>query len=237
MFFADIHCHALAAVDDGAKDDRTMFSMLDAAYADNVRILCFTPHWQPSVFGDNRAVSDNAFLRAREYIKRTGRNMSLFLANELRYDAAAASWLSDRSCRTLGGTRSVLVDFSAGESAGRISDGLTRLLGAGYRPILAHTERYRSLAFSSGELKRLRSDGVRIQVNADSILGKAGFGCRMRSHSLLDSGLADIVASDSHGIDYRPTMLTKAFEAVSKKYGNLYAAELFKENPAELLAR
>ena len=234
MYFADIHCHALSAVDDGAKDDRTMFAMLDAAYADNVRILCLTPHWNPSAFGDNRRKSGDAFLRAREYVRRKGCDMPLFLANELKYDAAAVGWLSDHSCRTLGGTRNVLVDFSAGESADRILDGLRRLLGAGYRPILAHTERYSSLGFKKDELKRLRSDGVKIQLNADSILGKAGLGCRIRSRALLDAGLCDIVASDSHGTYYRPTMMTKAFEAVSEKYGQNYAARLFRDNPARL---
>ena len=44
MFFADIHIHALAGVDDGPSDEEEMFAMIDKAYDQGVRAICFTPH-------------------------------------------------------------------------------------------------------------------------------------------------------------------------------------------------
>lgn len=235
MYFADIHCHALAGVDDGAENDEIMLSMLDKAYADRIRVICFTPHWQPSVFGDNRKAAENAFLRAKEHISRRGYRMSLFLANELKCDMSSVSYLSSRACKPLNGSRNVLVDFSSNETADRISDGLYRLLGAGFRPVLAHTERYTSLAHQIQLLKELRLDGAKLQINADSILGKAGFGCRLRARKLLDEDLADLAASDSHGMKYRPSMLAEAYEAVRVKYGAERAKRLFWDAPTALL--
>lgn len=235
MYFADIHCHALAGVDDGAADDGEMFAMIDAAYADHVRLLCFTPHWQPSAFGDNRRKAADAFRRATDYVAFKRYDMRLFLANELRSDRGDVSWLADRLCKTLGGGRSVLVDFSSAESVKNISDGVYRLLGAGYKPVLAHAERYSAFGFSIDRLRGLRSDGVMLQIDAGSLLGRFGLGCRIRSRALLEAQLVDIAASDAHNTSNRPTELTEAFGFVEKKYGRSCADTIFRKNPEALL--
>lgn len=234
MYFADIHCHALAGVDDGAPDDKMMFAMIDAAWRDSVRLLCFTPHWNPSAFGDNRPGVLNAFKRACGYVESKSYDMRLFLANELRSESRDTSWLADRLCRPLGG-RYVLVDFSTRETIKNISDGLYRLLSAGYKPVLAHAERYESLGISIEPLKKLRADGVIIQINAGSPLGRFGFSCKLRSRAILSAHIADVAASDAHDVSDRPTEMTAGFEFVGKKYGSDYAKALFFSNPAALL--
>ncbi len=47
MNYADMHCHMLYGVDDGAQDRETSRAVLDAAYADGTRTICFTPHCHP----------------------------------------------------------------------------------------------------------------------------------------------------------------------------------------------
>ncbi len=233
MYFADIHCHALAGVDDGAPDDKTMYEMIDAAFRDGVRLLCFTPHWNPSVFGDNRASVSNAFAKASEYVVSKRIGMRLFLANELRADRGDLSWLSERLCRTLHG-RCVLVDFPTRESVKNISDGVYRLLSAGYKPILAHAERYESLGFSVEPLKNLRADGALIQMNAGSPLGSFGFMCALRAKAMLKERVADIAASDAHDLSDRPTEMSAGYAFVEKKYGREYAASLFCACPESI---
>lgn len=49
MNYADMHCHMLYGVDDGAQDRETSRAMLDAAYADGTRTICFTPHCHPRI--------------------------------------------------------------------------------------------------------------------------------------------------------------------------------------------
>ncbi len=39
MYFADIHCHMIYGVDDGARTKEDMFAMFEKAYADNVRTV------------------------------------------------------------------------------------------------------------------------------------------------------------------------------------------------------
>lgn len=112
MALADIHIHLLFGVDDGAKDEDEMHAMLDSAYQAGTRVLCCTPHFHPGYFGDNYDKANAAFERLSDYVRKTYPDMSLYFGNELRYEPECVSWLRQGVCRTVNGTRYVLVDFS-----------------------------------------------------------------------------------------------------------------------------
>lgn len=112
MALADIHIHLLFGVDDGAKDEDEMHAILDAAYQTGTRVLCCTPHFHPGYFGDNYGKVNAAFERLSSYVQKTYPDMALYLGNELRYEPECVNWLRQGVCRTVNGTRYVLVDFS-----------------------------------------------------------------------------------------------------------------------------
>ena len=113
MIFADIHNHSLACVDDGARSEEAMFRMVDAAYADGIRLLCLTPHFHPVCFGDNRASSLESFKKLQAYCAEHHPDLRLYLGNELRYGPNCDNWLKEGFCRALGSSSLVLVDFPA----------------------------------------------------------------------------------------------------------------------------
>ena len=216
MFFADIHIHALAGVDDGPSDEEEMFAMLDEAYDQGVRAICFTQHWYPVSFGNNSEKALAAFDLVKSYILAKKVKMYLFLGNELRYSNGAADWLRDGSCRRLKRTRFVLVDFSSGERCEDMIDGVRNILNIDHKPVFAHIERYPDIGKDLKAIEALRSSGIKIQLDAGSVLGRFGLACKNRSLKLLSEGLADIIASDAHGIEHRPILMKEASELVSR---------------------
>ena len=72
----------------------------------------------------------------------------------------------------LGGTDYVLVEFSTEAEYSKGYEGLREFVNAGYRPVLAHAERYRNLQNDLKGMQSLIESGVYIQVNARSFLGK-----------------------------------------------------------------
>lgn len=233
MSFADLHNHALWGVDDGPETAGQMFEMLDAARADGTAVICLTPHFHPGYFGDNGERADRAFEELRRYASEKYPEMRLYLGNELRYSPDCLSWLESGACRTLGGTDWVLVDFAGTESERSIVRGLERLMSAGYRPVLAHAERYGAL--SEGRIRELSRDGVRIQMDVQSIFGVYGLGARLRSRNLLRKKLVDIAATDAHGLGRRSPILSRGYRDVARKYGEAYADAIFADNPRRLL--
>lgn len=228
--YADIHIHALCGVDDGAVDEETMHRMVDAAYADGTRVICFTPHWNPTLFRSDCEAIGRAYEQAVAYVSAQGYDLRLALGNELRYADTCVEWLREGFCKTLNGTRNVLVDFDEHEERQVILKALGRLLNAGYKPILAHVERYPAVQ-DIQDLHTLRSDGVRFQLDSMSITGGFGLGCKRRARRYLKAGLADMVASDAHDVTRRGVTLSEAYTWVSDHISSGYAHSLFWKAP------
>lgn len=91
-----------------------------------------TPHFHPGYFGDNYGKVNAAFERLSSYVQKTYPDMALYLGNELRYEPECVTWLRQVVCRTVNGTRYVLVDFSETAPEKTIGNGLHNLLNAGY---------------------------------------------------------------------------------------------------------
>lgn len=234
MRFADLHNHSLFGVDDGPETEAEMFALVDAAWADGVGTICLTPHFHPGYFGHNQSGVRRAFEALTRYASEKYPALRLYLGNELRYSPGCTAWLESGDCRTLNGTDHVLVDFAAGEPEETIVKGLRRLLSAGYRPVLAHAERYGAL--KPDTIRALSRSGVSIQMDVQSLFGVYGLRARLRCRTLLKQNLVDLAATDAHDLGRRSPILSRGFREVEKKYGEACACAIFADNPLALLA-
>ncbi len=223
----------LFGTDDGAKTVEDMYAMVDASYACGTRFICATPHFHPGYFGDNRDFSNRAFEKLVEYCNKKYPDLELALGNELYYKHDCIAWLKDGVCRTLGDTRYVLVEFLELDTDNFIAEAMSRLLNAGYIPIIAHAERYKDL--SVGRLLALRESGVLVQVNAQSFFYRFAFGIKSRLKKLLDNNAVDFVSSDAHDLDSRSPDMRECYEYLIRKYGADRADALCGGNARRLL--
>ncbi len=235
MHYIDIHCHMLGGVDDGARDDAEMFEMLDEAYADGTRTICFTPHYNPSYFGDTRTRSDAAYGRALKYVGERYPDMQLYIGNELFYYDGCVNALLGGECRTMNGTRYVLVDFSFDTPFVYIHSALRELLSSGYLPVFAHVERYECVKPPFRNLTELREMGVVIQINSTSLRGDWGRGIQKKTVKLLRRHIPQILASDAHGGDVRHPRLSGCAEQIRAICDEAYADALLRSNPSKII--
>lgn len=235
MSFADIHIHALYGIDDGAQDASHMQKMIDLAYQDGTRYLCLTPHFHPGYYGKNREKADRAFSELLDYVTTQYSDLHLAQGNELYYAQGGEEWLQDGSCRTLNKTNYVLVDFPLDGEKKTISEAINRLLNLGYRPILAHVERYKRLFADTSYIAECKKRGALIQIDAMSMLGDFGFKAKRFCAMLLSRQLVDFVASDAHDIEKRPPQMSHAYEYIAKKYGKAYADQVCLENAKSMI--
>ena len=235
MNYTDVHIHMLWGVDDGAKTVEEAREMLEMAYTEGTRSICLTPHYHPGYFGENRESSEKAFLELKEYAAVRYPELKLYLGNELRYSPGCVEWLNHGRCRTLNGTNHVLVDFSETAKKSLIINAAHQLLNAGYRPVIAHVERYRDLGKDLRADENLKACGAVLQIDAGSLFGEWGYYAKQKSRKLLDVRLADLVCTDAHGVKGRTPTLSKAYEYVRKHCGDEYAEEVFCTNAQRLL--
>lgn len=235
MYYIDTHCHMLGRVDDGARDSAEMFAMLDKAYASGTRAICFTPHYNPAYFGNTRARSEAAYARALEYVGEKYPDMQLYIGNELFYYDGCVGALISGDCRTMNGTRYVLVDFPFDTSFGRIYSALREMLSSGYVPVFAHVERYDCIKPPFRNLTELKQMGVMIQVNSTSLCGGWGRGIQKKTLKLLKAGIPHIFASDAHDMDVRHPGLDECEARLVAACGESYTEQLLRRNPLKII--
>ena len=143
--------------------------------------------------------------------------LTLNLAAEYMIDTVFEDRLEKRDLLEHG-PETILVETSAIAPPMNLWTVLDRMLKAGYRPLIAHPERYRYM--DQGDYRELHNVGCFLQLNLPSIVGFYGEEVRQRAQYLLDKGWYRMVGSDCH-----------RFRAIEAQYT---AKELKKETIAKL---
>ena len=134
---------------------------------------------------------------------------------------------------TMLGSRYVLAEFSTNDSFVTVRNYIYELLTKGYRPIVAHVERY-FCCQEPERIQELKKLGAQIQINADSVLGYEGHTIKKFCAGLMKDDLVDFIGSDAHNLEGRKMNLGKCATYVRKKMGQDYAEEIFVDNPRQI---
>ena len=230
----DVHCHMLFGVDDGPSQVEESVQMLIEAKNQGVDQVILTPHYREGMFSYPVDQILKNYKHLREQAEWFG--VQLYLGSEYHVDGNMVEHIASRRCQSLAQGPYVLAEFSHGTEFDYMRDAVRNLMMAGYIPVVAHAERYAALAKNMDNIKTLKAEGACILLNASSILGNEGKELKRYTGKILEKGLADLVASDAHGIKHRKCHLKECFEFVSKKYGAAYASRLMETNPKMIIA-
>ena len=111
---------------------------------------------------------------------------------------------------------------------------MKELIIAGYRPILAHAERYEALR-DEGRLEELKKQGACVQLNFRSIGGKWHHETTRWCRKILRDGLADFLGTDMHNTGGRRPETEKAVRWLDKSLDARYTAGLLRDNALKIL--
>lgn len=232
----DIHCHILPGVDDGADSIEKSMEMLKMEFKDGVRNIIFTPHYRRRMFETPEDKILQQFLTVKKAASQVLPDLKLYLGCELHSNMDMIDMLQERKNLTLAGSSYVLTEFSNGDTASYIKERCYSLLSNGYDPILAHIERY-SCMKNLDLVNELRQMGAKMQVNAESIIGKSGWNMKRYCRSLMKEDMLDFVGSDAHGTSRRAPRMGECAEYMEKKMGSAYTEQILIKNPSEIIGR
>lgn len=233
----DFHSHLMPGVDDGAQDVAQSLVALRQFAAQGVSTCLTTPHFDASLTKSATAGAARLgqFDAAWELLTRAHQAEqglpALARGVELMLDEPDPD-LSDPRVRLAGGPF-VLVEFPAMQLPPNAEWALHNLRRAGWRPIIAHPERYRNHDARLSVLQRCRAAGAHLQVNAGSFLGQHGDRARAVAHVLLQLGWADYVASDHHARGEPAT--GRAMALLQTRGAETQVRRLTVDNPSRIL--
>lgn len=232
--FIDIHCHILPCVDDGSSSVQMTKNMLKIANDEGISTIIATPHFRLGMFENSDNVKKISEL-VDTLAQSVAPDMKVYIGNEIYFTEDFSWYLENGSIKTLNKSRYVLVEFPLYDTQRHIKDSLYRFVLEGYTPILAHIERYGSLAESVATAEELIKFGAYIQVNADSIVGSTITREKNFAKELLKENLVHFIATDAHSDVHRAPRMREAYEYVCKKFGKDYATEIFIGNQRRVI--
>lgn len=227
----DIHSHILPGVDDGSESFEKSMRMLKCAMDDGISGIILTPHNKPGHRNVHFSKMTFELEKLQKLMAKESIEIDLYLGSELYYRSGLLQEIEDNISATLAGSRYVLLEFNPLEDYDYIRNGCYSLLMGGYYPVLAHAERYQNVCTKKHGIEELIEMGCYIQVNAGSVMGKAGSKAKRFLRDMLKQRQVHFIATDAHDMKKRAPYLSDCAAFIKKKYGEDYAETLFYENP------
>lgn len=234
MIICDMHSHILWGVDDGADTLEESLALIREEFRQGTRKIVLTPHFRREKFETSRRICLDHFRRLQDIVDLSPDfppDLRLYLGCEFHVNQEIGEALEQDPAYRMNGGDSVLVEFSSIHTKNDIKNYVHNLVLDGWRPVIAHIERYpacRDLSFAD-ELVRM---GARIQVNADAVLGIDGLSTRLYVRKLLRENLVSMIGSDTHNLKDRPPRLKECAGYLIRKIGQAGTKRLMYENAA-----
>lgn len=196
----DIHAHLLPGIDDGPKTMEEAIEMIQLLSKIGYKRLIATPHVYQEYYPNTRKVILEKLLLLQAAIEQANIPISIDAAAEYYLDDHFELLLKENNLLTLDRTDFVLVECSLLEQTMKIKEYLFQMQVQGYRPILAHPERY--LYYQTADYQSLLEKGCKFQINLLSLIGHYGRDVQKRANFLLKKKWVHFVGTDVHHIKH-----------------------------------
>lgn len=216
----DLHSHVLPGIDDGPDGVEGSLDVARAAQADGITVMAATPHLRedhprvvPRELAERCArFNDRVAEAALDLRVVSGGEVDLLWAQA----ATPEELLLVSYCQR---GSDLLVETPYGPLPSNFEELVFRLSLRGYRVLLAHPERNVTFYDNPDRLFEMVRRGVLVQLTAMSLFGPERSRSRALALSLVERGLAHVIASDAHALDLRPPMLAAGVAAAERVSG------------------
>lgn len=193
---ADMHSHLVPGIDDGAPDLTVSLELARELHGMGFKKLITTPHVYSDFYRNDKETLQEGQNILADYLKLHQLDVKIQVAAEYFLDRYFLEEVLPKGLLTFGDNY-VLVETSMAGRSAEFDDCLFAVMTQGYKPVLAHIERY-TYEDSIAYFEQLKGNGVFLQLNALSVTGYYGQSIRHNVKRFLEAGLYDFCGSDLH---------------------------------------
>jgi len=220
----DFHSHILPHIDDGASNIDTSLKMLAKSKSTGIDTVVSTSHCYPYKLDSD--ISDFLSMREKAYnelLSKIQQNQECYPNIVLGCEVHLVRNLStaqNLSKLCIENTDYLLLEMPTSKWNDQHFEEVYHIIQLGFRPIIAHLDRYFGVTDRIDELLSLP---VLIQINADAFTRKTD---RKEILKLFEEDAVHVIGSDMHNLESRPQNLNCAYQIIDKKYGKDYTKYL-----------
>ncbi|MCX6310964.1 MAG: capsular biosynthesis protein [Bacteroidetes bacterium] len=194
----DVHSHFIPGIDDGSKSMKDSIELLKAMEDFGFKKVITTPHVMSDFFRNTSAVITTGLEQVRNAAKAEGIEMEIEAAAEYYYDYELEGKMKNERLLTFG-LDYLLFEVSYMNAPDNLDEFIFQLQTSGYKPVLAHPERYPFWFTKNLEhFEKLKDKGVFFQLNICALAGHYSPDTKKVAEQMIDRGWYEFLGSDCH---------------------------------------
>lgn len=201
----DMHSHFIPGIDDGAKTIDDSLQLLRGMQEFGYRKVITTPHIMSDFFRNTPEIILGGLENVRKAAAANGLSLEIDAAAEYYDDFDLDKKLDQEKLLTFGGNY-LLFEVSYLNEPQNINSLIFRFITNGYKPVLAHPERYPFWYRRLDVFEEMKEKGVLLQLNINSLTGHYSPEAKKVAEHLIDKQLVDFLGSDCHHAGHQQLM-------------------------------
>jgi len=193
----DLHSHLIPGIDDGSKSMEDTIAMLRKFKELGYKKVITTPHIMNDFYKNTPEIILGGLADVRAEIEKQNIGIEIEAAAEYYIDYSIKELIKTNNILSFGDNY-VLFELSFTQEQRGVNEIIFELITEGYKPILAHVERYPFYYNNWTRIKEYRDRGVLLQLNINSLSGHYGPGVKRMAEELIDRDWIDVIGSDCH---------------------------------------
>ncbi len=198
----DIHSHLLPRLDDGVQSYEESEDVILHFQKLGYRKLITTPHVMSDTYKNPTEKILSRLAKLRTYLESQRIDMQIEAAAEYYLDEQVFRMVEqDKDVLTFG-KNLLLFETNFLNEPFNMKEFIFMATTKGYKPVLAHPERYLYLQNDLAKAEDLLDRGVLFQINISSITGFYSKIVQTTAHKLIDRGWVHLLGSDCHHLQH-----------------------------------
>ncbi len=196
-FNTDIHCHIVPGIDDGSPDAATSADLVERMQSWGIERIIASPHVTQDTFENNPQTIAPAIEKLQQELARRGYGIKVTNSAEYRIDELFTKQLEEDVIMPYPGNY-ILIENSFMQEPWNLDQLIFDLQVKGYRPVMAHPERFSYYYEKRNRYKALHDAGALFQINVLSLSGYYGKAEKQVAEWLIDNNMVDFNGTDLH---------------------------------------
>jgi len=197
----DMHSHIIPGIDDGAQTLNDSIILARKFKALGFKKLITTPHIIDDYYRNTADTINRGLDILRKGLLEVQLDLEIDAAAEYYLDETLEKKIKQKDILTFG-NRYLLFELSYINSPQNLTDFIKMMQDEGFKPVLAHPERYSYFYNSIENYHQIRETGCLLQLNSIALIGYYGPGVRKIAEEMVENHLVDFIGSDMHHLKH-----------------------------------
>ena len=209
---ADIHSHLLPGLDDGVKDFDEALTLIKRLINLGYKKLVTTPHIMSDTYRNDASTIQAKMKELILFLTENKIDIKIEAAAEYYLDTWLINEVNENKPLLTFGDNYLLFEMNYMTEPYQLKDFIFKAMTQGYKPVLAHPERYQFMTLEKAE--DLYHRGVLLQLNILSFIDYYSKPVRLLANQMVEQKWVSFLGSDCHHLRH----VTFLEEAIKNKY-------------------